>query len=435
MSAVSYFRATKQPPFHLKQAIPFEEYTTVRITHTFTNATTSANETRKLDVPFCPDSSDKERLVRCIHEYIDACDTARLHCSDADRYTHMRDILGGDLRTTWDTVAASRTTKNDANFLIDIRKFMANYVPSNAFLIEQEYFNTAKKPYNLDCYSAVARLRLINTLCTYLPGSSGAELFPNPTAVKNAFYKMMLPEWQLKFDGTGNLLDDNTYSLQNLVNFMEQCRLFHDAQQAARRSRPSQYQGNNNNHRARSFQPYPAYPSPSRFNPAAQPNPYPNRFPSQQLQRPQGSPAHNIHRQGFRQKPRSTLYRNSPSSSTFAGHGRGTPGGRGRAQTFRSPYATRSRTQQQRGSSSALPQRRLYGYAGAPPNSDTYFNQDVTPSNQNPPNEQYIFQEPPQQEFYDQNADTNFHDAPSDGFFADDVGYTYGPYNQYLDEY
>jgi hypothetical protein len=102
-------------------------------------------------------------------------------------------------------------------------------MPSNSFLIQQRYFNKATKPYGMDCFAAASRLRLINTLSVYLPGSSGLRLFPNDTALKSAFYKLMLPAWQLAFDVSGNQLHDAAYTLQKLVNFMENHRLHHNA--------------------------------------------------------------------------------------------------------------------------------------------------------------------------------------------------------------
>ena len=87
----------KDPPLFLKPFLPFKEYTTVCITYTHTvpavagpPAGASYNITRKRDVPFCPDSSDKERLLRVIDEYLENCPDNILHIHDADRYENFQ---------------------------------------------------------------------------------------------------------------------------------------------------------------------------------------------------------------------------------------------------------------------------------------------------------------------------------------------------------
>ena len=79
----------KDPPLFLKPLLPFEEYTMVRITYTHTvpavagpPTVASYDITRKRDVPFCPDSSDKEHLLCVIDEYLENCPDNILHIHD-----------------------------------------------------------------------------------------------------------------------------------------------------------------------------------------------------------------------------------------------------------------------------------------------------------------------------------------------------------------
>ena len=112
----------KQPPFTLLPTILYEEYSTTRLTHQFADA--AGNQvTRKYDVPFCPDQSDKERVVRTIHEFIYACDNDRLHVNDADRYTKLTEVLGGDLRVSWNAVLddIQRRIDDSGTFEADIQ--------------------------------------------------------------------------------------------------------------------------------------------------------------------------------------------------------------------------------------------------------------------------------------------------------------------------
>lgn len=251
MSGIARYR---QPPLPLKADLLYENYPTTRVTYTF--ATEGRGErgaisvTRKQELPFAPDASDKERLIRVLHEYNEACSDSLLHIHDRDRHTKAREVLRGDLKASWENTIMDVAATSDADFVTNVRSFLAFHMPSNAFLIQQEYLRQATKPYAMDCFTTANRLRLINTISIYLPGSGGTQLFPSATSIKNAFYGLMLPQWQLAFDSTCNQLDDDDYTLQKLISFMEHHRLYHNT---TREDRHRQRQEN-------CFQPYPSYP-------------------------------------------------------------------------------------------------------------------------------------------------------------------------------
>ena len=71
-AAVSRNQASKQPPFPIKPMFEESEYPTKRLQHRITN--NALVDVRKMDIPFCPDPSDKERLVTVLDDYKDACD-------------------------------------------------------------------------------------------------------------------------------------------------------------------------------------------------------------------------------------------------------------------------------------------------------------------------------------------------------------------------
>lgn len=113
MAAFRQRNAAKQPPFTLHPTLLFEEYPTTRLVNTWhvpavpaqvgpppVEARDAHDITRKYDVPFCPDQSDKERVVRTLHEYTRICDDHHLHLHNGDRYDKVSDVIGGDLRTT-----------------------------------------------------------------------------------------------------------------------------------------------------------------------------------------------------------------------------------------------------------------------------------------------------------------------------------------------
>ena len=257
MSAVAAVVASRQPSIHLRSTLSFEEYSTVRLSHSWDeDAGTPAaprwtTRTRKADVPFAPDATDKERLLRVVHEYKDSLVPSRLNFTQGpDIYDNFRLVLGGDLRTTWDqTITELEATqvpdgagghnpwaKTANNFIPDgITKFLRRFFPSNAFLIQGEYMRLVMKPKALDVYAVSGRVRLINTLSQYLPGSNRQKLYTTPVDEKNAFFRMMLPSWQLKFTETGQELDDPNYTYDRLVQFMANQQLYHDAQQEANR--------------------------------------------------------------------------------------------------------------------------------------------------------------------------------------------------------
>ena len=264
MSAIAALVASRSPSLIIRASIPYEEYTTVRLSHSWDENTVTATHprlvtrTRKADIPFAPDSQDKECLLRVVHEYCDAIQHSRLNITDAQEiYDNFRLTLGGDLRTTWDqTVAellqtlvpptaadlaaavaaglppppAANWIRTEANFPMDgVPHFLRRFFPSNAFLIQQEYICTTMKPKALDVYALSGRLRLLNTLSQYLPGSGNLSMFTTSIDEKNAFFHMMLPQWQLKFSDSGHELDDPNYSYDRLIQFMANQQVYHDA--------------------------------------------------------------------------------------------------------------------------------------------------------------------------------------------------------------
>lgn len=237
MSAIAKLQATKQPPLPLKAEHRFQDYPTVRIVHKLTAAANGGTaELRKQDVPFCPDPSDKERLIVTLHSFVKACDDNRLKLKDAARHDRAKEVLGLDLQERWELmVAAAGAAVQDADFVKNTRTFLMAFLPPNAFNIQKKYLDQASKPFNMDCYTACSRLRTLNNISVYLPGSNGRKLFDDDASFKGAFYNLMLPEWQLRFDATGNTTDDPAYTIERLTTFMEQQRLHYDAAMESRR--------------------------------------------------------------------------------------------------------------------------------------------------------------------------------------------------------
>jgi len=77
----------------------------------------------------------------------------------------------------------------------------------NSYQLQDEHLRTTKRPYAMDCYALSSRLGIINTLSAHLPGSGGAVLYATPAQLKNAYFRMMLDPWQLKFDTSGDSIE------------------------------------------------------------------------------------------------------------------------------------------------------------------------------------------------------------------------------------
>eukprot|EP00536_Pseudo-nitzschia_multiseries_P007507 jgi/Psemu1/18098/gm1.18098_g len=174
---------------------------------------------KKHDPTFYPDASDKECLICVIKDFL-----AQHH----------------------NPKSSPATATANVDYSKNIHTFLAMFLPSNAFLIQQNYMLQATKPYKINCFTAARCLCLINILSIlHLPRSNRTKLYPNNTLVNNTFYSLMLPTWQLKFNETGNQLKDASYKFQCILAFVEQ--LHHDAQQQLCQN-CRKHQGNYNHH-------------------------------------------------------------------------------------------------------------------------------------------------------------------------------------------
>ena len=89
MSAVAKLRATKQPPIQLKPSLLYKDYPTIAVYNQVqvvaaTTTTSAVTQNRKQVPPFCPNSSDEERLVRCFHDFLEATNATLLSLKDKD---------------------------------------------------------------------------------------------------------------------------------------------------------------------------------------------------------------------------------------------------------------------------------------------------------------------------------------------------------------
>ena len=401
MSAVAKLQALKTPVIPLVANVPFSEYPTTCVSYTHNAGTLAAcrDVTNKLDLPFCPDSSDKECLLRTIHEFQDGCIDTRLHVDTPHRYTLIREVLGGDLRTTWDTYVATiaDADRNDDNWPTHMRTYLRNFLPANAFLLQGEYLNQSIKPKAMDCYTLNSRLGLMNTLSVLLPGSGGNQLLPDALSRKNKFFKLMLAEWQLKLTSNGVVLDNANYTINQLVDFMEQQRIFWDAEQEAKQRCRNHHPGRHNSHNCESY-------APGRFG-SRPPNNGPGRGPTHPYQGSSGSP--------YGQRPRFGFGRGTPRNNRAPNPGRG---GRGSGATpLRSPYNLRRRPAHGRGPPPHGARRQLHYY------TDNHYQEPHSTQG----NDQSLNEDPKSPSSYDPYAiDTHYMPTPTPHNQAHHTTYT-----------
>ena len=231
----------KDPVLPLQQATSYDEIIFVKIRHYYDDNGTERYREAKL--PFCPDISDKELLVHVVHNFLVNCENERLHIHlAADRYSRFGEVVGGELRMTWNAISAARTVKDDASFLADLADFVSRYFRSTAFHDQAAFLNNAKKPFKMTCPELAGRLRVLNQYGRYLPGNGGAASLFDENALKRVFYGMMLDEWKLQFALLGQRLDDPAYTFKHLTDFMSLQEEIYNAKSNKRKSphHPSQ---------------------------------------------------------------------------------------------------------------------------------------------------------------------------------------------------
>lgn len=348
MAAVPHFLASNHPIIPLEQVVPYSAYLRQKFeyTHTDNTGTNPREVLRKYSIPTVEDNEDSERLLRVLHEFLNACNDDHLHIHDQHRYTYFRDVLGGPLQANWDDITQARQAadRDDANFLIDSRTFLASYLPSTAHQIQKEYLLQLQKPYSMNCIVLADRLRWMNILSVHLPGSGGNKLFPTDLDFKNAFFRLMPHSWQAKFAATDSQLDDVNYPFQRLLAFMDAQQRFPAHSPKYRQSRQNPFQANrqrrsqnnrfnynrnpryNGNSSRPPFAPYARPPPPNLPPPPASPFPNPPNLP-----RPNGGGTFSSHP--------SSQYQQRPPPRNFPPRGPPPSG-----QPHRSPYSLRSRS-------------------------------------------------------------------------------------------
>ena len=186
MAAVIKLHAARRLQIPLKPFIEYHHYLTTCVTTQFETPTGTGTATKtvtcKQDLQFAPDASYNERLIWALDDFKEEClEPKRFHSQDKTMHKKTFDIIGGNLRVIWKAILQAAVHKTSAHLVSNTCAFLAKFLPSNAFLIQQEYLISATEPFSMTCFVTASRLLLINTLSIYLPGSNNKELFTGPS--------------------------------------------------------------------------------------------------------------------------------------------------------------------------------------------------------------------------------------------------------------
>ena len=135
-------------------------------------------------------------------------------------FEYWRQCLGGQARRHWDAVLVGNNQRSVNAFEARILEWFAKYMEATAYQDQKEYLLKAVKPYGLSVKECASRWKQIVSYMQYMPGyPAGAEVY-SATEEKMGFFRMMRPNWKARFEATGTEIQDDTYTWDNLVQFM-----------------------------------------------------------------------------------------------------------------------------------------------------------------------------------------------------------------------
>lgn len=189
MAAIAKLKSSRHVAFQLTPVLPYGDHPTIRLVTQHTTAATTAGGSdttfsQKQDLAFAPDNTDIEHINCALSDFSKAYSDALLKLHDTECHKKASEVLGGDRKVIWDDTINVSTNKLDADFPTNVCAFLSDFLPSNYFLVQQEYLHGAAKSFHMTCFNVASCLRLINSMSIYLPGSGGSQLLVGPTAMQ-----------------------------------------------------------------------------------------------------------------------------------------------------------------------------------------------------------------------------------------------------------
>ena len=173
-------------PFELSYMKETTDYSTIRVSHEFTistepvaagtNSTThpalprsQRHVTRKEDLPYVPDSSDKNLLFYAIDAFEEACHADRLKLNtDEKKKNKFVVLIGGDLKIWWDECKASDPNESWDNTIDNLIKKAVG--GARAWVYQTQCLTNIRKPYGMTVAQVRTRLTQINQYTKKLTG-------------------------------------------------------------------------------------------------------------------------------------------------------------------------------------------------------------------------------------------------------------------------
>jgi hypothetical protein len=221
MAAVSALTLAS-PIVPMVSTFSYDDLDKVKVKNSWTTGQAPNQEDHEytMYLPTTTDPNNTELLLYVVDQFLDGAHNDRLHISTgAGKYNKFRLVIGGDLRVQFAALSAARANKTNDSFLEDVSTLISRYNGATAAEDQKEYMRNFTKPYSVSCEVLGTRLRVVSSLCKYLPGANGVELFVTDDEKKRAYYMMMPNAWRVQFIATGNVLD-GAYDYFDLVRFM-----------------------------------------------------------------------------------------------------------------------------------------------------------------------------------------------------------------------
>ena len=167
------------------------------------------------------------KLLCCnIHEFLDIVDGIFALTQGATRFEYYQQTLGGLLRDTWDAIVTAGDLTTGAVWPVSVagfhdclNVFITWYIHDTDLEDMCLFLDRSKIPYATTCVELSSHLCFVNQLMWFFPGANNITPF-SEACLKLIFVNMMRVKFQAQFAISGSCITDDTFSLDQLVDYM-----------------------------------------------------------------------------------------------------------------------------------------------------------------------------------------------------------------------
>jgi len=243
----------RKPILPVVSDVDYNQIPMVKLTNTWTTTASSVttNHSNKMEVPYCPDSTNIELLLHTISRFNRAKISSHLNLtvSPSRLYSKFSLCVGGDVLLRFeelkDAALANNTNASSDNFNGCINDLIGTYVKDSARQDQLEYMRSFKKTKkNISCLDLASRLRVINNLSIHFPpAATTTGILPDDASLKRMFFTMMPDTWRVNIVKNGIDIDAATYSFTTLIRYFNQQAEAADAVMAQNQVSPKRRAG------------------------------------------------------------------------------------------------------------------------------------------------------------------------------------------------